>query len=217
LTASRHRYLAIRPWPPLSSDLKTVLVQTVLNGYPIALGSGGNAKRNGARRKIWALAKYGCFIVIHPTFPERPILFDLTHSGWVQALCADERVWINSGKMFSHLIDKMPKLASCWSTVRRASKTVCLGILAQSVRFAVSNREWFASNSWEPFERYLVLATFKSVDITEKDRERILSVIRNDSSSKGYFLQEIGNLFEHRDISAEERRDMVSILCREVE
>jgi hypothetical protein len=205
----------MRPWPPLTSDLKAVLVQIVLRGTPIALGARQKATghfTNGIRPKILALAKLGCFMVIPPNSTERSALLDLTPSGWVQALCADDRVWINSSKALSHLRDKMPNLTSCWPTLTRASRKACLRILADSVRFTVSNREWFASNTWEPFERYFVLATFKCIDMTENDRERILSAVRSDLSSKDYFVRAIRELFEHHDVSAEERRQMMRAL-----
>lgn len=205
----------IRPWPPLSSDLKATLTEIVLKGTPIALSaeqeSTGQSTK-GIRSEIWALAKFGCFMVIPPRSAEEVVFLDLTPSGWVQALCADDRVLVNSSKVLSHLREKMPDLASCWSTLSRASRKACLRILADSVRFTVSNREWSVSNSWEPFERYFVLATFKSVDITEKDRERILSAVRCDSSSKDYFVRAIRQLSEHHDVSAEERREMMLAL-----
>lgn len=205
----------IRFWPLLSADSKTVLIEIVLKGTPIRLNVSSESAGDGKKRvspEISALVKSGCLAVLPARSMNGETILDVTPSGWVQALCADARVWTNFKKVLLHLKEKMPNLALNWSTLSHSSKKVCLNLLADAIRFSVNNREWFTGNSWEAFERNFVLATFKSLEITEIDRERLLMAVRGDSPSRDYFINMIRQLLERSDISTEEFKGMMQTL-----
>jgi len=194
----------------MRASLKAELVEIVLNGTPLRIRSIEKATAYPVRKippKVWALARSGCLMFL-PSSREGDLDLELTPSGWVRALCADERVIINSDKVLRYLKDRLPNLAYCWPKVRHASAEASLKILAHSIRLVVSSREWYESNSWAAFERFFVLATFRTIDITENERAHVLRAIRNDPSTKDYFTRTIQELLENHHVLGEDAEKM---------
>jgi len=205
----------MRAWPPLSATLKAELIDVVLNDPVIELKAENNSAvytMEPMSFKLRALLRSGCLMFIPTPSLKSKYRLELTPSGWVQALCADDRVILNSGKVLSRLKHRLPNLASCWPTLSRASMEASLRILASSVRFAVSSRDWHEAPGWMPFERYYVFATFRALDISQDERERILGAVRRKPSIKEFYLRAIQDLFERHDFLAREADNVTRIL-----
>ena len=59
-----------------------------------------------------------------------------------------------------------------------------LEVLADSIRFALTSREWSTSEKWFVFEEQFVLSVFRSVAISENDRQHILRAARAVPSAR---------------------------------
>ena len=207
-------YLAgkIRIWPPLSDDLKDALVAIALRGRPITFRRVArlfNYSQAGIPPIISDLIKCGCLELHRHYSADKDAQLDLTPTGLVQALCADNRVWTNFKRILSHLKEKMPNLSRNWSTICHASRTASLRLLADAVQFTVSSRKWRDGNRWEAFEENFVLQVFKSLNITEEDRGRILRAVSNDSESRAFFRRTIDDLYKRAEITLEENHEII--------
>ena len=217
LWAAEARYLAgkIRVWSPLRDDLRAALVDITLRGTPIArrkVARPLDCPKAGIPPIISELVKCGCLALIPQNSSAEDALLDLTPTGWVQALCADDRVWTRSERVLSHLKEKMPNLSRNWSTICHASRTASLRLLADAVQFTVSSTKWRTGNQWEAFEENFVLQVFKSVNITEEDRGRILRAVSNDSESGTFFRGTINDLYKRTEITLEEKNEMIQAI-----
>ena len=107
LWTAKAGYLAgkIRMWPPLSGDLKDALVEIALRGTPITLGSVARLfdyLQVGIPPIISDLVKCGCLELHRHYSADKDTQLDLTPTGLVQALCADNRVWTS----FKRILDR---------------------------------------------------------------------------------------------------------------
>jgi hypothetical protein len=214
LWTAKAGYLAgkIRIWPPLSDDLKDALVAIALRGTPITFRRVArlfNYSQAGIPPIISDLIKCGCLELHRHYSADKDAQLDLTPTGLVQALCADNRVWTNFKRILSHLKEKMPNLSRNWSTICHASRTASLRLLADAVQFTVSSRKWRDGNRWEAFEENFVLQVFKSLNITEEDRGRILRAVSNDSESRAFFRRTIDDLYKRAEITLEENHEII--------
>ena len=205
----------IRIWPPLSDDLKDALVEIALRGTPITLRRVARLfdySQAGIPPIISDLVKCGCLELHRHYSADKDAQFDLTPTGLVQALCADNRVWTSFKRILSHLEEKMPNLNRNWSTICHASRTASLRLLGDAVQFTVSSRKWRDGNRWEAFEENFVLQVFKSVNITEEDRGRILRAVSNDSASRAFFRRTINDLYKRTEITLKEKHEMIQAM-----
>ena len=205
-------YLAgkIRIWPPLSEDLKDALVEIALRGTPITLRRVArllNYSQAGMPPIISDLVKCGC-LELHRDSADKDTQLDLTPTGLVQALCADNRVWTSFKRILSHLKEKMPNLNRNWSTICHAARTASLRLLADAVQFTVCSRKWHDGNRWEAFEENFVLQVFRSLNITEEDRGRILRAVLNDPESRAFFRATIDDLYKRAEITLVQKHEM---------
>jgi len=210
-------YLAgkIRIWPPLSDDLKDALVEIALRGTPITLRRVARLfdySQAGIPPIISDLVKCGCLELHRHYLAGKDAQLDLTPTGLVQALCADNRVWTSFKRILSHLTKKMPNLNRNWSTICHASRTASLRLLADAVQFTVGCRKWRDGNRWEAFEENFVLQVFKSLNITKEDRARILTAVSNDSASRAFFRGTINDLYKRTEITLEEKDEMIQAI-----
>jgi len=210
-------YLAgkIRIWPPLSDDLKDALVEIALTGTPITLRRVARLfdhSQAGIPPIISDLIKCGCLELDRHYSEDKDAQLGLTPTGLVQALCADGRVWTTFKRILLHLKEKMPNLNRNWSTICHASRTASLRLLGDAVRFTVSSRKWRDGNRWEAFEENFVLQVFKSVNITEEDRAKILRAVSNDSASRAFFRRTINDLYKRTEITLKEKQEMIQAI-----
>jgi hypothetical protein len=217
LWTARAGYLAgkVRIWPPLSDDLKDALVAIALRGTPITFRRVARLfdySQAGIPPIISDLVKCGCLELHRHYSADKDAQLNLTPTGLVQALCADNRAWTSFKRILSHLKEKMPNLSRNWSTICHASRTASLRLLADAVQFAVSGRKWRDGNRWEAFEENFVLQVFKSVNITEEDRRRILRAVSNDSESRTFFQGTINDLYKRAEIALEEKHEMIQAI-----
>jgi hypothetical protein len=74
------------------------------------------------------------------------------------------------------------------------------------------SREWSTSEKWFVFEEQFVLSVFRSVVISENDRQHILRAARAVPSAQEYFVQTIKHLQHTNRIAVSEAEDMIKIL-----
>ena len=217
LCAAKSGYLAgkIRIWPPLSDDQKHALVEIVLRGTPITPRTVARLfdhYSTGEPLIISDLIKHRC-LELHRYYPaDQDAQLDLTPTGLVQVLCADNRVWTSFTKILLHLKEKMPNLSRSWSIIHHVSRTASLRLLADAVQFAAHSRKWRDGHGWEALEENFVLQIFKSISITEKDRRKILRAVSNHSESRAFFQGTIDDLYKRAEITLEEKHKMIQAM-----
>jgi len=217
LWTAKAGYLAgkISIWPPLSDDLKDVLVEIALRGTPLTLRRVARLfdySQAGIPPIISDLVKCGYLELHWHHSTDKDAQLDLTPIVLVQALCTDNRIWTSFNRILSHLKEKMPNLSRNWSTICHASRAASLRLLGDAVLFTVSSRKWRYGNRWEAFEENFVLQVFKSISITEEDRGRILRAVSNDSDSGTFFQGTINDLYKRKEITLEEKHEMIQAM-----
>jgi len=219
MTSSDAYLKGVRAWPPITPQSKRVITQFVLRGTQFKPSKGSRRRDSRqeeiVRPQISELMKSGCLVLVQSDLPGGQPHLDVTPSGLVQALCAGDRAWKESAAMLMHLRSKLPSLSGNWATISRASRGAARRLFANAIRLTISSQDWFTGTAWGAFERNYVLALIRSVDITEDQRQRIVTAARNDPSTKTYFLRTSRQLVRHNLITSQEgRRFILSLTAK---